>query len=150
MRRLKRIVVGGIVAAALPLSGCVTTRTTVEAGIREVEQLQVRAALTGDRATLEKVFAADFRLINPSGAVASRDELLRLLASGAPPYRAATYTTDRILPYGKVVVTTGTEDVEFGAGAQAGARQKRRITQVWELRDGRWQLVLRQATLVTP
>lgn len=142
---LRRLLCTGLL---LVLAGCAASPSKGDAGIREVEQAQVQAALSGNRAALEKIFAAEFRLINPAGAVASREELLAMLSGGAPPYRAAVYTTDSVLPYGQVVITTGTETVEFGSGAQAGQKQKRRITQVWERRDGRWQLVLRQATLV--
>jgi hypothetical protein len=132
------LLMGGLCEAQQP-----TPRS--DAAIRAVEQAQVQAALAGDRAALEKVFAPGFRLINPSGAIASRDELLQLLTSGKPPYRAAIYTTDSVLDYGRVVITTGTESVEFAADGQ---RQQRRISQVWENNGDRWQLVLRQATLV--
>ncbi|MET0281559.1 MAG: nuclear transport factor 2 family protein [Steroidobacteraceae bacterium] len=120
---------------------------SVEAEIRAVEQAQVKAALAGNRLALEKIFAPDFRMISPTGAVASRAELLALLASGTPPYRAAVYTTDSLLPYDRVVITTGTESVEY---ASDGRRQQRRITQVWEKHGSGWHLVLRQATLVAP
>jgi hypothetical protein len=135
--------------SVLAAGSCLAQQPTPrsEAAIRAVEQAQVRAALAGDRPALEKIFAPTFRLINPSGAVASRDELLTMLSSGKPPYRAALYTTDSILDYGRVVVTTGTESVEFTAD---GRKQQRRISQVWENNGNAWQLVLRQATLIAP
>ncbi len=143
-----RIVLMGI--AVLCAAACASTPGSVEARIRELEQQQLRVALKGDRAALEQVFAPQFRLVNPSGAVASRDELLTMLSAGTPPYRAASYVTESVMPYGDVVVTLGTEDVEFGAGAQAGQRQRRRITQVWERHGNDWRLVQRQATLIAP
>jgi hypothetical protein len=118
-----------------------------EADIRALEQRQAQMAMAGNRAALEQIFAPDFRLINPSGAIASRAELLALLGSGTPPYRKAVYTTDTVRVHDDVVVTTGTEDVEFAAD---GRPQRRRVTHVWERRGGGWQLVLRQATLVAP
>lgn len=132
---------------ALLLAACAAPPGDVEARIRELEQAQARVAVAGDRAALEKIFAPDFQLINPAGAVASRDELLALLASGQPPYRAASYVTERVLVSGDVVATTGTESVEFAA---TGEPQQRRITQVWRRQGDGWQLVLRQATLVAP
>jgi hypothetical protein len=135
---------------AVSLAGCATTGPrSGEDDVRELEQLQARAAVSGDRAALERIFAPEFRLINPVGAIATRDELLAMLSGGTPPYRAASYVTDMVKPYGRVVVTTGTESVEFGAGAQAGTKQRRRITQVWERQGDAWRLVLRHATLVT-
>jgi ketosteroid isomerase-like protein len=88
-------------------------------------------------------------MINPSGARATRDELLELLA-GARPYSAATYVTDSVRVYGDVVVSTGTEDVTFASGTQAGQKQQRRITQVWERTGNTWRLAMRHATLVVP
>lgn len=142
----------GLAAAlgALLLAACAQQAPPVEADIRALEQQQVALALAGDRTALEQVFAPHFRIINPSGGVASRTELLDMLAGGSRPYRAATYVTDSVRVYQDVVVTTGTEEVEFGSGQQAGQKQQRRITQVWE-RDGKaWRLALRQATLVAP
>jgi hypothetical protein len=137
-----------VAVAGLLFGACTASPQTIEQQIRELEQVQARAAVAGDRAALEKIFAADFQLINPSGAVASRDELLALLGGGKPPYRAASYVTDRVLVFGaSAVVATGTESVEFAA---TGEPQQRRITQVWQRVGDGWQLVLRQATLVAP
>lgn len=142
MRRMA----GGALMLLL-LTACAAAPSNPEAAIRALEQRQGEVAVAGDRAALEKIFAPDFRLINPSGAVASRGELLTMLGSGTPPYRAATYVTDTVQPYGDVVVTTGTESVEY---ASNGQKQQRRVTQVWERAGDSWQLVLRHATLVTP
>lgn len=121
----------------------------IEAEIRELEQRQADIALSADRDALREIFSPQFRMINPSGGVADRETLLDLLAGAAPPYRAATYTTDWVRVMPDVVMTMGTEQVEFG-GDRAGEMQLRRITQVWQRAEGnRWQLALRHATLVT-
>lgn len=137
---------------ALLLAACATgpAGDSVDASIRALEQRQVALALSGDRTALMRVFAPHFRIINPSGGVAGRDELVDMLAGGSRPYRAATYATDSVRIYDDVVVTTGTEEVEFGSGQQAGQKQQRRITQVWERDGDAWRLALRQATLVAP
>jgi hypothetical protein len=133
--------------ATLLLAACAPA-TDVDAQIRDLEQRQAAAALAGDRAALLTIFAPRFRMISPVGGVATRDELLDILASGNPPYRAATYDTETLDAYGDVVVTTGTEAVEYGPGAQEGQKQLRRVTQVWQRNGDSWWLVLRQATLV--
>jgi hypothetical protein len=89
-------------------------------------------------------------MVSPVGSVATRDELLALLASGKPPYSKAVYVTESVRVRDDVVVTLGTENVEYAAGAQAGQKQQRRVTQVWEHDGGQWWLASRQATLVTP
>ena len=121
----------------------------IEAQIRELEQRQAGIALSGDRDLLRDVFSPDFRMVNPSGGVADREELLDLLAGGSSPYAAATYSTDWVRVHGDVVVSIGTEEVVFG-GARAGQTQLRRITQVWERAGEGWKLATRHATLVAP
>ena len=64
----------------LALAACATV--SPETQIRALEQQQAHAAISRDRGALENIFAPDFRIINPSGAVASKDELLNLLTAG--------------------------------------------------------------------
>jgi uncharacterized protein (TIGR02246 family) len=133
------------------LAACASVpRTSTEAQIRELEQQQVTAAISRDRATLERLFAPDFRLVNPSGAIAGKQELLQLLTEGASPYRSAVYQTDVVSAYRDVVVTIGLETVVPASGAQAGQQVRRRVTHIWQRQDGQWRLVLRHATVVTP
>ena len=118
--------------------------------IRELEQQQAKAAIARDRAALEKIFAPNFKIINPSGSVAGRDVLLKLLASDGPaPYASAAYTTDEVRDYGNVVVSIGMDTVVPNTGAQAGQTVLRRVTQVWEKQKGVWRLTLRHANVIT-
>lgn len=130
------------------LAGCASL-PPAQTQIRDLEQQQVRAAIARDRATLDRLFAPDFRIINPAGAVASKEELLKLLVDGAAPYRSAVYQTESVKIYGKVAVSTGLETVVMAQGAQAGQTVKRRITHVWEREGNTWRLALRHATIVT-
>jgi uncharacterized protein (TIGR02246 family) len=133
------------------LVGCASMPSTdTERHIRELEQQQVKAAIARDRAALEQLFAPDFRLVNPSGAIAGKQELLQLLTEGASPYQSAVYQTDVVTVYRDVVVTIGLETVVPARGAQAGQQVKRRVTHVWQRQGAQWRLVLRQATVVTP
>jgi uncharacterized protein (TIGR02246 family) len=132
----------------LALAACATV--SPEAKIRDLEQQQVHAAIAKDRGALERIFAPDFRIINPSGAVATKDELLNLLTAGTSPYRSAVYETQTVNVYGNVVVTTGLETVVMAQGAQAGQSVQRRITHVWEKSGNDWKLTLRHATIVAP
>ena len=134
-----------LVAAPAAFAGSSTEKT-----IRDLEQLQAKAAIARDRATLEKIFAPDFKIINPSGAVGGRDVLLNLLASDGPaPYASATYTTDEVRDYGNVVVSVGMDTVVPNTGPQAGKTVLRRVTQVWQKQKGVWRLTLRHANIIT-
>jgi hypothetical protein len=134
-----------LIAASAAFAGGNTEKT-----IRDLEQLQAKAAIARDRATLEKIFAPDFKIINPSGAVSGRDTLLSLLASDGPaPYASAAYTTDEVRDYGNVVVSIGMDTVVPNTGPQAGRTVLRRVTQVWQKQRGTWRLTLRHANIIT-
>ncbi len=137
-----------LLCLAMLLAACAESPMAVEQQIRDLEQAQARAAVAGDLAALEKIFAPDYRMINPAGAMTSRAELLALLGGGNPPYRKATYETDSVIVLGPdAAMATGTESVEYAAD---GRPQQRRVTQVWKKNPAGWQLLLRQATLVNP
>jgi hypothetical protein len=135
-----------VILAAVLVGAC--TSLSPEARIRELEQEQVKIAIGRDRAAAERLFAPEFRIINPAGVVATRDELLKLLMEGAAPYRSAVYETQSVRVFRDSVVTVGLESVVPNQGPQAGQTVRRRITHVWR-REGRdWRLALRHATIV--
>jgi uncharacterized protein (TIGR02246 family) len=116
--------------------------------IRDLEQTQERAAIARDREVLEKLFAPDFRMVNPSGGVADRDQLFQVLLGGAPAYSSAVYETQHFRDFGDTVITIGLETVVMAGGPQAGQTVKRRITQVWHREKSTWLLKQRHATIV--
>jgi uncharacterized protein (TIGR02246 family) len=134
------------------LAACAATPRAgdVEQRIRALEQQQAQAAIARDRAALERIFAPDFQIVNPAGAVAGKEELLALLLGGTSPYRSAVYQTDVVRVYRDAVVTTGLETVVPNTGPQAGQQVRRRITHVWKREGGEWRLALRHATIVSP
>jgi hypothetical protein len=143
-----RLLATMLLVACITMTACATV--SPEAQIRDLEQQQAKAAIARDRTALDRIFAPGFRVINPSGAVASKEELFKLLLEGATPaYVSAAYETQSVEVFRDVVVTTGLETVVMGQGAQAGQTVRRRTTQVWERSGSDWRLVLRHATIVT-
>lgn len=145
-----RIASAFFLATCLGACATVPTSNEVETQIRALEQQQAQVAISRDRAALDRIFAPDFQVVNPSGAVASKEELLALLLGGTSPYRSAVYQTDKVRVYADAVVTTGLETVVPNTGPQAGRSVRRRTTQVWKLDGGQWRLALRHATIVVP
>ncbi len=146
--------------AALPLlmatapagaAAPVSTTEAVDREIRALEQEQARAAAARDRARLEALFAPDFRVINPTGGVGTRQELLDILASQGPaPYASAAYVTETVKSYGDTVVSLGMDIVVPNQGPQAGQTVRRRVSQVWRHDGTTWRLVMRHATIIVP
>jgi uncharacterized protein (TIGR02246 family) len=142
-----RKTVAALVLASAWVSASAATPAD-EAQVRALEQKQCHAAVAGDLATLQRIFADDYQMVNPAGQIATRKQLLALLTGGTHPYRSATYTTDVVRDLGNVIVTIGREDVVPNQGTQAGQLVHRRVTQVWVRQHGAWRLSVRQAMVV--
>lgn len=121
---------------------------STDSAIRALEQAQVRAAIAQDRAALERIFAPDYMMANPPGALVTRADLLKVLGGATAPYLSATYETQMVRELGDVVLTSGVETVVPNTGGIARVTQQRRVTQVWKRAGGGWQLTFRHASLV--
>ncbi|HTY49757.1 MAG TPA: nuclear transport factor 2 family protein [Steroidobacteraceae bacterium] len=148
MRAWTLVVPGRLGLVILGLLAGPAFAASTEDTIRQLEQQQVHAAVAGDATTLGLLFAQDFRIVEPNGAIASREELMKLLTGGAHPYRSGSYETQLVRDLGQVVVTVGLEEVVPDQGPQAGQVVHRRVMQVWKRDHGRWKLTLRDAMVV--
>lgn len=135
-------------AAVLGAPSITLAAQPTEATIRALEQAQARAAVAQDKATLERIFAPDYMMANPPGALVTRADLLELLGGATAPYLSAVYETQMVRDLGDVVLTSGVETVVPNTGGGARVTQQRRVTQVWKRAGGGWQLTFRHASLV--
>jgi hypothetical protein len=116
--------------------------------LRATERERLRSLVNGDVETARRLHADDFQLVNPSGATLSKDQYLGQIASGELDYVLWEPGPMEVRRYGDAAV------LRYQAQAQAVfAGQKtplRRFwhTDVYERRNGRWQAVWSQATLV--
>lgn len=143
--RSSRIVTLLSIAALLTCSA----RAQDEAnGLRATERERLRSLVDGDIETARRLHADDFQLVNPAGVTLSKVEYLGDIASGNLDYLIWEPETIEVRPYGDAAV------IRYRAQAQAiVAGQKtplRRFwhTDVYEKRDGRWQAVWSQVTLI--
>ena len=123
-----------------------------EAEIRRLEQTGVTAILNGDTNTLKQIWAPEFLVNTPRNEVTgSRDSVLLLQKAGLIDYSTYEKVIERIQFQKDIVITMGHEnlvskkDLPF---AKAGQVYKRRFTNVWMKKQGRWQLVARQASII--
>ena len=117
-------------------------------GLRATERERLRSLVDGDIETARRLHADDFQLVNPAGVTLSKVEYLGDIASGNLDYLIWEPETIEVRPYGDAAV------IRYRAQSQAiVAGQKtplRRFwhTDVYEKRDGRWQAVWSQVTLI--
>jgi hypothetical protein len=108
--------------------------------VRNVERQRLRALLKHDYDTAEKLHADDFELINPVGETVSKEEYIDSGAAFAytiwkpiSPIRVRVHDDSAVLRY--------ESDLELH-----GSRGHYWHTDLYEKRDGQWQIVWSQTT----
>ena len=110
------------------------------------------ARVKPDIAYLERLYAKEFRVHTMDGAVASRADDIAMFKEGRIKPDFVRDEDMNVAVYGEVGIVTGIENVggTYPAGPLKGqkAELSLRFTNVFVHRDGRWQLVLHQATQI--
>jgi hypothetical protein len=116
--------------------------------LRATERERLRSLVEGDIETARRIHADDFQLINPSGVALSKTEYLREIASGNLDYLVWDPDTIEVRRYGEAAVVRYQARAQAIAAGQKTALRRFWHTDVYEKRDGRWQAVWSQATLI--
>ncbi|GAC1516936.1 MAG: hypothetical protein NVS1B4_15240 [Gemmatimonadaceae bacterium] len=119
-----------------------------ERSVREVDRAVDAAALAGDTAAVRTLYAQDFVSITQDGAVRTRDDRIRGLASGEVRYESITEDDVRVRLVGPVAVVTGRAAVRARVGGSERIGTVR-YTRVYGERDQRWRLLSQQLTRVS-
>jgi len=135
------------VATALLLVCSTRVQAQVEDSVRAVEMSRRQALLAADTAALSRMLAPDFVEISRLGTVRTRADNIRDIASGALHLTSVAYDSLTVRVYGDVAILTGIAD---NTGTMHGFpfSGKVRYTRVFVRRDGRWQAVLMQQTMM--
>jgi hypothetical protein len=125
---------------------------TVEAStIEAMERERVQALVNGNLAIARQFHADEYELITPLGATLSREQYLGALAAGnlrslawdiESPMKVRVYSETALVRY-RVVL-------EVVVDARAIPHAPYWHTDIYENRDGRWQVVWSQATRIEP
>jgi ketosteroid isomerase-like protein len=103
------------------------------------------AQVKSDKAALERLLADDYRLANSSGRI--QDKQAFIADQTAPGYRLDPFTVEE--PYERVmgeVALLGGAATLTGADGGKPYSVRLRFLDVWQRRDGRWQVIFTQAT----
>lgn len=106
-----------------------------------------QAQVTSNRAELDRLIAADYRLHNSAGEV--QDKASFIADQVAPGYRLEPFTVEE-----KVEKVMGDAAILGGVARARGASGGQpydvtlRFIDVWQKRNGRWVVVMSQATRV--
>ena len=115
-------------------------------GVLAAEDQFFQALLRGDRASLERVLAPDFLLIDVmTGSEIPRPVLLELVGSRQLVFASVERIDARVRLYGKAAVVTGQTRMQGHYGEQQfGAHS--RYTHVYVQAGGTWRLASAQGT----
>ena len=121
--------------------------TVVAKELREIEDQLAAAWVSGDRSVHERVLSDDWSVIDAQGRIRTKAEVLEEMFR--PGEREITGRIDEVnvRPYGDWAIVTGKTHV---AGRYEGNEIKvtLRFMDVFRRREGTWQVVASQATLL--
>ena len=136
--------------STLLTNGQSTASTEVE--IRKLEQTVVMAILNADTNTLKQVWAPEFLVNNPRNDIsANRNAVLQTQKSGMINYSIFERVIEQIQFQKEIVITMGHETFVSRndiPGVKAGQTYKRRFTNIWMKKKGKWQQIARHASII--
>jgi hypothetical protein len=128
------------------------TDSDVEKEIRKLEQTVVTAILNADSATLVKIWAPEFLVNNPRNNITgNRDSVIITQKAGMIDYSTFERVIERMQFQKNVVITMGYEIFVSRRGMPgviAGQTYKRRFTNIWMKKKGKWQQIARHASII--
>ena len=114
--------------------------------LRETERERLRALVAADVTRARQLHADDFQLINPLGGVLSKEEYLGAIGSGVVNYLFWEADAIAVRVYGDVAIVRYQSQLEIVVQGNHIPRQRYWHTDVYERREGQWQVVWSHAT----
>ena len=123
-----------------------------EAEIRALEQTGAKAILNGDTNTLKQLWAPEFLVNTPRNEITgTRDSILLIQKAGMIDYSTYEKVIERMQFQENIVITMGHETIvsrNDTPAAKAGQIYKRRFTNIWMKKNGKWQQIARHASII--
>jgi ketosteroid isomerase-like protein len=133
--------------SGLVLAQSAKEKTAIEQEIRRLDLAHADAILRGDLAALDKLWTEDFMVNNPFNEI---DKANRI-RNGAVTYSSFVREPEAVAIHGDTAIVMGRETaVPKGNSPDAGKTIKRRYTNIWMKRQGKWRLVARHASVICP
>ena len=115
-------------------------KTSVEETIRKLDDERIQAQIHADAADLDRIYAADFIGIGPSGTVRTKPQVILDFTSGELKFQSITTNDVQVRVYGDTAVETGLSTM-IGQDKGKTVPRDSRFTRVWVKQQGRWRLV---------
>lgn len=120
------------------------TSPSAAKSVAAAEKQWQQAVLSSDRSTLMSLMADDITYTHSNATTQTRQEFIESVVSGSTKYQTIDFKTTQMRQYGHAVISIHDTLI---VTAQTGSSHLY-ITHVWSERNGRWQMVSRQATKI--
>ena len=141
-----------IVFSISTLSIYAQDNSQIEAEIRTLEQTGAKAILNGDLNTLTQIWAPEFLVNTPRNNITgTRDSIFMIQKAGKIDYSRYEKVIERMQFQENIVITMGQETIvakNDTPAAKAGQIYKRRFTNIWMKKNGKWQQIARHASVI--
>jgi uncharacterized protein (TIGR02246 family) len=119
-----------------------------EEQVRRLEHQWIEAFLRGDTETLDRILADDFVFTDPEGRLLTKAEWIADMTSGELAFESIHIDDLQVRMYGDAAVANGRTTVK-ARSKEGGFNGQYCYTDMYVKRDGRWQAVAEQATLLS-
>lgn len=114
--------------------------------LKATQMLNEASLIKKDRATMERVYGDDYVYNHSNGSITSKAQEIAEYMSSDLKWTAQKTDGLKVRMYGDVAVVTGVSTLTGSAKGYASG--PRRFTEIWVRRNGRWQTIGGQSTLV--
>ena len=122
-------------------------RSSVEETIRKLDNERIQAQIHADATALDRIYAADFIGVGPSGRVRTKPQVISDFTSGGLKFQSITTDDVQVRVYGNTAVETGRSTM-IGQDKNKVVPRDNRFTRVWVKLHGSWQLVANHYSLL--
>lgn len=139
-----------IFASGIGVGQSVKKNNALEQEIRKLDLAAADAIQRGDFAALNKLLAEDFTVNSPRNQIVKgREGVFALIRDGVVNYSSFVREPEAILIFENTVVVMGLETIiPTGNAPGAGQTVRRRYTNIWMKKGGRWLLTARHASVI--
>jgi ketosteroid isomerase-like protein len=144
---MKRVIALTLLGALVAFPAHAQGRNPTErAVLKASEQLDEASLMKKDRATMERYYAEDYMYTHSNGTVLNKTQEIAESMSSDQAWTAHKSDDVKVRVYGTVAIVTGLSTLT--GSSKSYVPGPRRFTEVWVKRNGRWQMVGGQSTLV--
>jgi len=143
---MRWLVLSTLLGLSVVSPGAAQAPTATDQEVLNLDRALIDALFTKSRARFEPLLADDYVYIHSNGTVTNREEEIGQTMASDVKWTASKLSNLKIRVYGDAAVVTGTLTHTGSAKGYVGGA--RLVTHLWVKRNGRWQTVGGQSTIV--